>query len=62
MHAMMAEIVNGGKVTVGGTAEIYRYSDGGIVVRMAGNGLMSPEYALRQTGLRLALAWIDANR
>ena len=55
---MLAEIVNGNKITVGERATVYRYTEGGIVARMEGSGEMSQEYALRPTGLRLALAWI----
>jgi hypothetical protein len=62
LAAMLAEIVNGETVQIGKTARVYRYSEGGIVARMEGSGLISPEYALRGTGLRLALAWVNNER
>ena len=62
MTPMMVAIVNGETVTIGTIAEIYRYSEGGIVARLISSGLTNPEFALRLTGLRLALAWINANR
>ena len=59
MRTMLREIDAGEYITIGTRAEIYRYTDGGIVARLKRSGLMSPEYSLKLAGLRRALAWID---